>query len=334
MILLYKENKKLNFCEYDGNSLFVINKEGQLKEEKVSYIRRCSDIFLTKVDYKVIGFSDNKNKKHKIKDLLAIVTSYYDLYDTPVTEQLYNEIVSSSNPLEDKLYLVIDKATNAFDFFSKAQIELSRKPRTDPLQAHNVYIPDGRLLSLRSPIRIYDIHCIDLRKYIAGWTYKEFNEMVLNILKSRITGVAIKSTSKQGAMPKYKKEALDDVLKCGREQLEIVNSKYKGVVPCCEYNTKTKVFSFYPNGDFTSSNALFVKSTADIAYFTHWRKDTIQVPIKDIKLLSTLQSAIEKLMQSSFPFMSDKTVRNIRMSQHEVVTTYTDYLKAKLVKED
>lgn len=333
MILLYKENEKLNFCEYDGNSLFVINNEGQLKEEKVSYIRRCSDIFLTKVDYKVIGFSDNQNKKHKIKDLLAIVTSYYDLYDTPVTEQLYNGIVNSSNPLEDKLYLVIDKATNAFDFFSKAQIELSRKPRTDPLQASNVYLPDGRLLSLRSPIRIYDTHCVNLSKYIKGRSFKEFNEMIILILKSRIK-VSKANTSKQGVLPKYKQEALNDILKCGMEQIEVVNPKYQRMIPSCEYDTKNKVFRFYPNGDFTSSNVLFIKSTADVAYYTDWRKNTIQVPIKSIQLLSMLQSAIEKLMQSSFPFLSNKIVKTIRMSQHEVVTTYTDYFKAKLVKED
>ena len=44
--------------------------------------------------------------------------------------------------------------------------------------------------------------------------------------------------------------------------------------------------------------------------------------------------ALKKLMQSSFPSLSNKTVETVEISYNSVIVTYTDKFKAKLVKKD
>ena len=111
MLLLYKENNKLTFCEYDGDYIVFIGADGKPRNEKISrYNQRYANWGLTDGHgYRAVGFLSSDNKKHRIDDLLAAVISYSDLYDEPIDEGMYNDMIGYNVPYEETVVLAMDK---------------------------------------------------------------------------------------------------------------------------------------------------------------------------------------------------------------------------------
>lgn len=193
MLLLYKENNKLTFCEYDGDYIVFIGADGKPRNEKISrYSRRYSDKdLIDRLGYRVIGFLTPDNKSRRIDDLLAAITDYRDLYDEPIDEAMYNDMIGYNVPFEAQVVLAMDKTTNAFTFCSQREIDNPKARLNGLLTATRLYLPDGRLISIDNPVIINDLHYVNLNKYVNAKPYDKVKKIALEVLRANLKGVSV-----------------------------------------------------------------------------------------------------------------------------------------------
>ena len=338
MLLLYKENNKLSFCEYDGDYIVFIRADGKPRNEKISrYSRRYSDRDLTNgLRYRAIGFLTPDNKSRRIDDLLAAITDYRDLYDEPIDEAMYDDMVGYNVPYEETVVLAMDKTTNAFTFCSQREIDNQKCRKNGLLTAPRIYLPDGRLISIDNPVIINDLHYVNLNKYVNAKPYDKIKKVALEVLRANLKGVSGNTTSKQGYLPKYKEKELSNILKYSFELFKNVNPKFRNPASRIIYNATSDYVSMYKslaayNHELVDCISIDYKS-GQVIYIDFNRDRTLisQDPatVFDFKL------SLQKLMQSSFPSLSNKTVDTVEIDYNSVIITYADKFKAKLVKED
>ena len=336
MLLLYKENNKLTFCEYDGDYVVFISADGKKHKEQISrYNQHYSNWGITDgLRYRAIGFITSDNKTHRIEDLLAVVTSYRDLYDEPIDEAMYNDMIGYNVPYEAEVVLAMDKTINAFTFCTQREIDNPKARLNGLLTATRLYLPDGRLIVMDNAVIIHDLHYVNLNKYVNAKPYEDVKKVTLEVLRANLKGVSGTTTSKQGYLPKYKKEALLKVLKCGAEQFKLVKPRVQKLAPLGIYNNKNKSVQFYGGVNSKTRDVLDMRCDINCALYTDVDGETRTVPVSNLQLLKDMELSFEKLMQSSFPSLSNKIVDTVEVSYNSVIITYTDKFKAKLVKED
>lgn len=334
MLLLYKENNKLTFCEYDGDYVIFINKQGQLRKENARFFTGSFRNSLTASTIQnFVGFVDTQNKKHNIKNLLATIVDYEDLYDSPLTERVYRRLVGYNKPFEDQVCLVIDKATNAFTFCTQGQIDKPKKTIADIITANKLYLPDGRIISLADPLNIRDFHYVNLNQYVNAKPYKDVKKVILEILKVNLKGVSGTTSSKQGYLPKYKEKELSNLLKYSNEMFKCLDSNIKLGASKIIYNAQAEFALLYKSLTSYNRDCLGIDYKSGQVIYTYLDGDRTSVAVSSTTLVKFKES-IEKLMQSSFPSLSNKTVDTVEIDYNSVIVTYTDKFKAKLVKED
>jgi len=240
MLLLYKENNKLTFCEYNGDYVVLIGADGKKHNEQISrYNQRYSNLGLTDgLGYRAIGFLSPDNKKHRIEDLLAVVISYRDLYDEPISEAMYNDMIGYNVPYEAEVVLAMDKTTNAFTFCTQREIDNPKARLNGLLTATRLYLPDGRLIVMDNSVIIHDLHYVNLNKYVNAKPYEDVKKVTLEVLRANLKGVSGTTTSKQGYLPKYKEKELSNI--------ESVNVK-KNFPNILEIEVKENYVSAYIN---------------------------------------------------------------------------------------
>ena len=338
MLLLYKENNKLTFCEYDGDYVVFITADGKKRKEQIRrYNQRYSNGGITDgLGYRAIGFITSDNKTHRIEDLLAVVTSYRDLYDEPISEDMYKDMIGYNVPYEAEVVLAMDKTTNAFTFCTQREIDNPKARLNGLLTATRLYLPDGRLIVMDNAVIIHDLHYVNLNKYVNAKPYDKVKKVALEVLRANIKGVSGNTTSKQGFLPKYKEKELSNILKYSFEMFKKINPKVRNPASRIIYNATSDYVSMYKslavyNHELVDCISIDYKS-GQVIYIDFNRDRTLisQDPatVFDFKL------SLKKLMQSSFPSLSDKTVDTVEIDYNSVIVTYTDKFKAKLVKED
>ena len=335
MLLLYKENNKLTFCEYDGNYVVFISADGKKRKEQISRCnRRYSNWGLTDgLGYRAIGFITSDNKTHRIEDLLAVVTSYRDLYDEPIDEAMYNDMIGYNVPYEAEVVLAMDKTTNAFTFCTQREIDNPKARLNGLLTANRIYLPDGRLISIDNAVIIHDLHYVNLNKYVNAKPYEDVKKVTLEILRKNLKGVSEATTSKQGRLPKYKEKELSNILKYSLEMFKVV--KHSTQLPASRiiYNANSEFALLYKSLTAYNKDCLGIDYKAGQAIYTDLDGGRTSV-VPRSEILFKFNESLEKLMQSSFPSLSNKTVDTVEMNYNSVIITYTDKFKAKLVKED
>ena len=334
MLLLYKENNKLTFCEYDGDYVIFINKQGQLRKENARFFTGSFKNSLTASTIQnFVGFVDTQNKKHNIKNLLATIVDYEDLYDSPLTERVYRRLVGYNKPFEDQVCLVIDKATNAFTFCTQGQIDKPKKTIADIITTNKLYLPDGRIISLANPLNIMDFHYVNLNQYVNAKPYKDVKKVILEILKANLKGVSGTTTSKKGHLPKYKEKELSNILKYSLEMFKNINPKFRNSAYKILYNAESNRVVMHKSISSYTRDCLVLDLNTSQAVYTDVDGDKSSFVLNP-EARHRLKNTLEKLMQSSFPSLSNKTVETVEIDYNSVIVTYTDNFKAKLVKED
>lgn len=345
MLLLYKENNKLTFCEYDGDYVVLISAEGKKRNEKISrYNRRYSNRGIRLSDkgltdglgYRVIGFITSDNKTHRIADLLAVITDYRDLYDAPIDEATYKDMIGYNVPFEAEVVLAMDKTTNAFTFCSQREIDNPKARMNGLLTATRLYLPDGRLISIDNPVIIHDLHYVNLNKYVNAKPYEDVKKVTLEVLRANLKGVSGTTTSKQGHLPKYKEKELSNILKYSLEMFKAIKPSTKLPVFRIVYNAKSDFVSIYESLSAYNSNlidCITINYKSGQVIYVDFNRDQTLVPLKPA-IVFDFKISLKKLMQSSFPSLSNKTVDTVEVDFDSVVVTYTDKFKAKLVKKD
>lgn len=334
MLLLYKENNKLTFCEYNGDYVIFINKQGKLRKENARFFTGSFKNSLTASTIQnFVGFVDTQNKKHNIKNLLATIVDYEDLYDSPLTERVYRRLVGYNKPFEDQVCLVIDKTTNAFTFCTQGQIDKPKKTIADIITTNKLYLPDGRIISLANPLNIMDFHYVNLNQYVNAKPYKDVKKVILEILKVNLKGVSGTTTSKQGHLPKYKEKELSNILKYSLEMFEVITHSTQLPASRIIYNANSEFALLYKSLTAYNKDCLGIDYKAGQAIYMDLDGDRTSVVLRSATLFKFKES-LEKLMQSSFPSLSNKTVDTVEINFNSVIITYTDKFKAKLVKED
>ena len=338
MLLLYKENNKLTFCEYDGDYVIFISADGKKRNEQISrYNQRYSNWGITDgLRYRAIGFITSDNKTYRIEDLLAVVISYRDLYDEPISEDMYKDMIGYNVPYEAEVVLAMDKTTNAFTFCTQREIDNPKARLNGLLTATRLYLPDGRLIVMDNAVIIHDLHYVNLNKYVNAKPYEGVKKVTLEVLRANLKGVSENTTSKQGYLPKYKEKELSNILKYSFEMFKNINPKFRNPASRIIYNATSDYVSMYKslaayNHELVDCISIDYKS-GQVIYIDFNRDRTLisQDPatVFDFKL------SLKKLMQSSFPSLSNKTVDTVEIDYNSVIITYTDKFKAKLVKED
>lgn len=335
MLLLYKENNRLTFCEYAGDYVVFISADGKKRNEQISrYNQRYSNWGITDgLGYRAIGFITSDNKNHRIEDLLAVVISYRDLYDEPISEDMYKDMIGYNVPYEAEVVLAMDKATNAFTFCTQREIDNPKARLNGLLTATRLYLPDGRLIVMDNAVIIHDLHYVNLNKYVNAKPYKDVKKVALEILKSNLKGVSGATTSKQGYLPKYKEKELLNLLKYSLEMFKCLNPNTKLGASKIIYNSQSKFALLYKSLTSYNRDCLGVDYKSGQVIYTYLDGDRASVAVSSTTLVKFKES-IEKLMQSSFPSLSNKTVDTVEINYNSVIVTYTDKFKAKLVKED
>ena len=338
MLLLYKENNKLTFCEYDGNYVVFISADGKKRKEQISrYNQRYANWGIADgLGYRAIGFITSDNKTHRIEDLLAVVISYRDLYDEPISEDMYKDMIGYNVPYEAEVVLAMDKTTNAFTFCTQREIDNPKARLNGLLTATRLYLPDGRLIVMDNAVIIHDLHYVNLNKYVNAKPYEDVKKVTLEILRKNLKGVSEATTSKQGRLPKYKEKELSNILKYSLEMFKIVNPSIKLPASRIIYDAKSDVVSMYKslsayNHELIDCISIDYKS-GQVIYIDFNRDRTLIS--QDPATLFDFKLSLKKLMQSSFPSLSNKTVDTVEVTFNSVIVTYTDKFKAKLVKED
>lgn len=335
MLLLYKENNKLAFCEYDGDYVVLIGADGKPRNEQISrYNQRYSNWGITDgLGYRAIGFISSDNKNHRIEDLLAVVISYRDLYDEPISEDMYKDMIGYNVPYEAEVVLAMDKTTNAFTFCTQREIDNPKARLNGLLTATRLYLPDGRLIVMDNAVIIHDLHYVNLNKYINAKPYEDVKKVALKVLRANLKGVSGTTTSKQGNLPKYKEKELSNILKYSLEMFRVV--KHSTQLPASRiiYNANSEFALLYKSLTAYNKDCLGIDYKVGQAIYTDLDGDRTSVVLRSATLFKFKES-LEKLMQSSFPSLSNKTVDTVEIDYNSVIVTYTDKFKAKLVKED
>lgn len=338
MLLLYKENNKLTFCEYDGNYVVFISADGKKRNEQISrYNQRYSNQGITDgLRYRAIGFITSDNKNHRIEDLLAVVISYRDLYDEPISEAMYNDMIGYNVPYEAEVVLAMDKTTNAFTFCTQREIDNPKARLNGLLTATRLYLPDGRLIVMDNAVIIHDLHYVNLNKYVNAKPYEGVKKVVLEVLRANLKGVSGVTTSKQGYLPKYKEKELSNILKYSFEMFKNINPKFRNPASRIIYNATSDYVSMYKplaayNHELVDCISIDYKSGQVI--YIDFNRDRTLISI-DPATVFDFKLSLKKLMQSSFPSLANKTVDTVEIDYNSVIVTYTDKFKAKLVKED
>ena len=335
MLLLYKENNKLTFCEYDGDYVVFISAEGKKRNEQISrYNQRYSNRGITDgLRYRAIGFLTPDNKKHRIEDLLAVIISYRDLYDEPINEDMYKDMIGYNVPFEAQVVLAMDKTTNAFTFCSQREIDNPKARLNGLLTATRLYLPDGRLIVMDNAVIIHDLHYVNLNKYVNAKPYEDVKRVVLEVLRSNLKGVSGTTTSKQGNLPKYKEKELSNLLKYSLEMFKCLDPNIKLNASKIIYNAQAKFALLYKSLTSYNRDCLGIDYKSGQVIYTYLDGDRTSVAVSSTTLVKFKES-IEKLMQSSFPSLANKTVDTVEVTNNSVIITYTDKFKAKLVKKD
>lgn len=338
MLLLYKENNKLTFCEYDGNYIVFIGADGKKRKEQIRrYKQRYSNWGITDgLGYRAIGFITSDNKNHRIEDLLAVVISYRDLYDEPISEDMYKDMIGYNVPYEAEVVLAMDKTTNAFTFCTQREIDNPKARLNGLLTATRLYLPDGRLIVMDNAVIIHDLHYVNLNKYVNAKPYEDVKKVTLEVLRANLKGVSEATTSKQGSLPKYKEKELSNILKYSFEMFKVVNPTTKRPASRIIYNATSDFVSMYKSLVAYSSRAidcLSIDYKSGQVIYTDVNKDRTLVSQNPATVFD-FKVSLKKLMQSSFPSLSNKTVETVEIDYNSVIVTYTDKFKAKLVKED
>lgn len=335
MLLLYKENNKLTFCEYDGDYVVLISADRKKRKEQISrYNQRYSNWGLTDgLGYRAIGFITSDNKTHRIEDLLAVVISYRDLYDEPIDEAMYNDMIGYNVPFEAQVVLVMDKTTNAFTFCTQREIDNPKARLNGLLTATRLYLPDGRLIVMDNAVIIHDLHYVNLNKYVNAKPYEDVKKVTLEVLRVNLKGVSGVTTSKQGYLPKYKEKELSNILKYSIDLFKCVNPKVKNPASKIVYNLQSDFVVLHKSINSYTRDCLVIDYKIRRVVYTDVDGDRSPVSVGSYTP-DKLKHSIEKLMQSSFPSLSNKTVDTVEVSFDSVVVTYTDKFKAKLVKKD
>lgn len=338
MLLLYKENNKLTFCEYYGDYIVFIRADGTPRNEK---IRRSNQRYSNRgitagLGYRAIGFLTPDNKSRRIDDLLAVVTSYRDLYDEPISEDMYKDMIGYNVPYEETVVLAMDKTTNAFTFCTQAEIDNPKRRLNGLLTATRLYLPDGRLIVMDNAVIIHDLHYVNLNKYVNAKPYDKVKKVTLEVLRSNLKGVSEATTSKQGYLPKYKETELLNILKYSFEMFKNINPKFRNPASRIIYNATSDYVSMYKplaayNHELVDCISIDYKSGQVI--YIDFNRDRTLISI-DPATVFDFKLSLKKLMQSSFPSLSNKTVETVEIVYDSVIVTYTDKFKAKLVKED
>lgn len=338
MLLLYKKNNKLAFCEYDGDYVVFIDADGKKCKEKISrYKQRYSNWGITDgLRYRAIGFITSDNKTHRIEDLLAVVISYRDLYDEPISGDMYNDMIGYNVPFEAQVVLAMDKTTNAFTFCTQREIDNPKARLNGLLTATRLYLPDGRLIVMDNAVIIHDLHYVNLNKYVKAKPYDDVKKVTLEVLRTNLKGVSGTTTSKQGNLPKYKEKELSNILKYSFAMFKNINPKFRNPASRIIYNATSDYVSMY------KSLAVYNHELVDCISIDYKSGQVIYIDSNRDRTLVSLEPAIvfdfklslKKLMQSSFPSLSNKTVDTVEINYNSVIITYTDKFKAKLVKED
>ena len=335
MLLLYKENNKLTFCEYDGDYIVFLGEDGKPHNEQISrYNQRYSNWGLTdNLGYRAIGFLSSDNKKHRIEDLLAAVISYRDLYDEPIDEDMYKDMIGYNVPYEAEVVLAMDKTTNAFTFCTQAEIDNPKRRMNGLLTATRLYLPDGRLIVMDNAVIIHDLHHVNLNKYVNAKPYEDVKKIALEVLRDNLKGASGTTTSKQGYLPKYKEKELSNVLKYSVDLFKCVNPKIKNPASKIVYSMQPDFVVLHKSINSYNKDCLAIDYKIRRVVYTDVDGDRSPVSIGSYTP-DKLKHSIEKLMQSSFPSLSTKTVDTVEIGYNSVIITYTDKFKAKLIKKD
>ena len=320
------------------SKLEITSADGKKHNEQISrYNQRYSNRGITDgLRYRAIGFITSDNKNHRIEDLLAVVISYRDLYDEPISEDMYKDMIGYNVPYEAEVVLAMDKTTNAFTFCSQREIDNPKARLNGLLTATRLYLPDGRLIVMDNAVIIHDLHYVNLNKYVNAKPYEDVKKVVLEVLRANLKGVSGVTTSKQGSLPKYKEKELSNILKYSFEMFKNINPKFRNPASKIIYNATSDYVSMYKslaayNHELVDCISIDYKS-GQVIYIDFNRDRTLifidPATVFDFKL------SLKKLMQSSFPSLSNKTVDTVEIDYNSVIVTYTDKFKAKLVKED
>lgn len=264
--------------------------------------------------------------------MLAVVTSYRDLYDEPISEAMYNDMIGYNVPYEAEVVLAMDKTTNAFTFCTQREIDNPKARLNGLLTATRLCLPDGRLIVMDNAVIIHDLHYVNLNKYVNAKPYNKVKKVTLEVLRTNLKGVSGNTTSKQGYLPKYKEKELSNILKYSLEMFRVV--KHSTQLPASRiiYNANSEFALLYKSLTAYNKDCLGIDYRAGQAIYTDLDGDRTSVVPRSATLFKFKES-IEKLMQSSFPSLSNKTVDTVEIDYNSVIVTYTDKFKAKLVKK-
>lgn len=115
-----------------------------------------------------------------------------------------------------------------------------------------------------------------------------------------------------------------------------INPKFRNPASKIIYNATSDYVSMYKplaayNHELVDCISIDYKS-GQVIYIDFNRDRTLVS--QDPATVFDFKLSLKKLMQSSFPSLSNKTVDTVEIDYNSVIVTYTDKFKAKLVKED